>query len=144
MAVNLPGRMLAAYQVVQEGWQAGRVNPVVIFTDGENEDADGISHAELLAELGGLVDPEKPIQVIIGTEISQEELAAITEVTGGGVFVAEDPAKIGEIRWRRFPCAPFRVADTRRVRWSVCRPVRCRPGGQSRISRSTSAATTSA
>lgn len=101
--------LLAAYREVQKGWQAGRVNSVVIFTDGKNEDADGISHAQLLAELGEIADPEKPIQVIIigiGTEIGQKELMPITEVTGGGVFIAEDPAKIGEILLKAISLRP--------------------------------------
>ena len=35
--------MLAAYQAVQEDWEPGRVNSVVLFTDGKNEDANGLN-----------------------------------------------------------------------------------------------------
>ncbi|GGM19151.1 hypothetical protein GCM10012279_41850 [Micromonospora yangpuensis] len=92
--------LLAAYQTVQGGWEPGRVNSVVLFTDGKNEDADGISQAKLLAELKRLADPERPVQVVvigIGSEVSRTELESITKVTGGGAFVTEDPTKIGEI-----------------------------------------------
>lgn len=92
--------MLAAYQAVQDGWEPGRVNSVVMLTDGKNEDANGISHEKLLAELKRLADPKRPIQVVIigiGTGVSQDELEGITGVTGGGVFITEDPAKIGDI-----------------------------------------------
>ncbi|WP_434744097.1 substrate-binding domain-containing protein [Micromonospora sp. SH-82] len=92
--------MLAAYQRVQEGWEPGRVNSVVLFTDGRNEDADGISQEELLAELERIADPQRPVQVVvigIGTEVNRAELEAITKVTGGGAFVTEDPTGIGEI-----------------------------------------------
>ncbi|HEX6967215.1 MAG TPA: substrate-binding domain-containing protein [Micromonosporaceae bacterium] len=104
--------LLAAYQTVQKDWQAGRVNSVVIFTDGKNEDANGISHARLLEKLKELADPEKPIQVIvigIGTDLGQDELTAITEVTGGGVFIAEDPANIGDILLKAISLRPATV-----------------------------------
>lgn len=92
--------VLAAYRKVQDGWEPGRVNSVVLFTDGKNEDADGISQRELLAELTRLSDPERPVQVVfigIGGDVSRTELEAITKVTGGGVFVTEDPNGIGDI-----------------------------------------------
>lgn len=92
--------MLAAYRSVQEGWEAGRVNSIVMFTDGRNEDAKGISQQELLNKLKQLADPERPIQVVIigiGSDINRSELDAIVKVTGGGVFVTEDPTKIGDI-----------------------------------------------
>lgn len=101
--------LLAAYREVQDGWEAGRVNSVVMFTDGKNEDAHGISHEDLLAKLKEIADPEKPIQVIIigiGTDVGQAELAAITEVTGGGVFIAEDPANIGDILLKAISLRP--------------------------------------
>ncbi|WP_428963866.1 substrate-binding domain-containing protein [Micromonospora fluostatini] len=92
--------VLAAYRAVQEGWEPGRVNSVVLFTDGKNEDANGISQARLLSELKRIADPERPIQVVIigiGSEVSRTELESITKVTGGGAFVTEDPTRIGEI-----------------------------------------------
>ncbi|HEX5595927.1 MAG TPA: substrate-binding domain-containing protein [Micromonosporaceae bacterium] len=104
--------MLAAYQTVQEGWEPGKINAVVMLTDGKNEDDDGISHAKLLAELKRLADPKRPIQVIIigiGTGVSQSELEGITKVTGGGVFITEDPAKIGDIFLKAISLRPATV-----------------------------------
>ncbi|MGS2616979.1 substrate-binding domain-containing protein [Micromonospora sp. LZ34] len=92
--------MLAAYEEVQERWEPGRVNSIVLFTDGKNEDANGISQQKLLSELNKIKDAERPIQVVIigiGNEVSKAELESITKVTGGGAFVTEDPTKIGEI-----------------------------------------------
>jgi len=92
--------VLAGYNAVQENWEAGRVNSVVMLTDGKNDDNDGITQAKLLSELKRLADPERPVQVIIigiGGEVSRAELESVTDVTGGGVFVTEDPAKIGDI-----------------------------------------------
>ncbi|MDG4756332.1 substrate-binding domain-containing protein [Micromonospora sp. WMMD710] len=91
---------LAAYKAVQEDWQPGRVNSIVLFTDGENEDSNGISQGQLLAELKRVADPERPVQVImigIGEGVSKAELESITKVTGGDVFVTKDPNEIGSI-----------------------------------------------
>ncbi|MDT0529945.1 substrate-binding domain-containing protein [Micromonospora sp. DSM 115977] len=92
--------VLAAYQEVQDNWEPGRVNSIVLFTDGKNEDSDGITQQKLLAELNKLKDPERPVQVVIigiGSDVSKAELKSITDVTGGGAFVTEDPTKIGDI-----------------------------------------------
>jgi len=92
--------MLAAYKEVQDGWADGRVNSIVMFTDGENDDTNGIKEPALLAQLKDLADPNKPVQVIIlgiGDGVDEGQLKRITDVTGGGVFVTKDPTKIGDI-----------------------------------------------
>jgi hypothetical protein len=92
---------LAAYQNVQETWQAGRVNSVLLFTDGQNENRDGIDQKTLVRELKKLADPKRPVRMVIigiGPGVDRNELETITDATGsGGVFIAQDPAKIGEI-----------------------------------------------
>ncbi|QOC90616.1 substrate-binding domain-containing protein [Micromonospora craniellae] len=92
--------LLAAYKDVQRNWEPGKVNSIVLFTDGKNEDADGISQRQLIAELERIKDPEQPIQVIIvgiGTEVSKSELDTIAGAAGGGAFIAADPTKISDI-----------------------------------------------
>lgn len=93
--------ILGAYQEVKKDWDPGRVNSVVIMTDGDNDDpSGGVSHADLINKLKELADPKQPIQLIIigiGPTVNAAPLEQITKTTGGGVFVAEDPAKIGEI-----------------------------------------------
>jgi len=91
---------LAAYKAVQSGWDAGRVNSVVIMTDGKNDDPQGMSLDQLVDELKKTIDPNRPIQVIalgIGSDVSETELRRITDTTGGGTFIAQDPSKIGDI-----------------------------------------------
>jgi Ca-activated chloride channel family protein len=92
---------LAAYRDVQDGWQGGRVNSVIMFTDGKNENPDGITRSELVASLKKLRDPKRPVRMVIigiGDEVDRGELEAITDATdAGGVFIAPDPAKISEI-----------------------------------------------
>jgi Ca-activated chloride channel family protein len=91
---------LAAYKTVQDGWEPGKVNSIVLFTDGKNENAGGLNQQQLIAKLKAAADPDRPVQLIIiaiGKEVSRAELDAIVKVTGGGVFPSEDPAEIGTI-----------------------------------------------
>lgn len=99
-ATGLYDTLLAAYKNVQETWQGGRINSVILFTDGVNEDSDGISRAGLIDQLGKLKDDKRPVRVVIigiGSEVDRGELEAIAAPTGGGVFTVEDPARMGEI-----------------------------------------------
>jgi Ca-activated chloride channel homolog len=92
---------LAAYREVQSTWQGGRVNSVILFTDGRNDNKDGITRAQLVTALRKLRDPKRPVRMVIvgiGNEVDRTELQAIASATSsGGVFIAEDPAKISEI-----------------------------------------------
>jgi Uncharacterized protein containing a von Willebrand factor type A (vWA) domain len=101
--------VLAAYQEVQSGWDPAAVNSVVLLTDGQNDDPDGITLDQLIASLQELVDPQRPIQVIaigIGDDVSQVELERITSTTGGGTFIARDPSAIGPIFLRALSLRP--------------------------------------
>jgi Ca-activated chloride channel homolog len=92
--------VLAAYRAVQDGWDPGRVNSVVIMTDGRNEDRQGGTLDQLVAELRKTTDPARPVQVIalgIGDKVNRTELERITETTGGATFLAPDPSQIGKI-----------------------------------------------
>jgi hypothetical protein len=92
--------VLAAYQTVQDGWDPHAVNSVVLFTDGENDDAVSLTLDELIASLRALIDRRYPVQVIaigIGDDVNRSELERITNTTGGGTFVALQPADIGPI-----------------------------------------------
>jgi hypothetical protein len=93
--------LLAAYQNVQNSWQPGKINSVILFTDGENQNKEGISQGTLVSKLKALNDPKRPVRVVIvgiGNGVNRNELETIVKPTSaGGVFIAEDPAKIGEI-----------------------------------------------
>jgi Ca-activated chloride channel family protein len=92
---------LAAYEAVQKGWQPGRVNSVLLFTDGQNENPGGLTRDDLIAKLKKIKDPTRPVRMVIigiGNSVDRAELESITAATdAGGVFIAPDPAKIGEI-----------------------------------------------
>ncbi|MBN6037905.1 VWA domain-containing protein [Amycolatopsis sp. 195334CR] len=92
--------VLDAYRTARAEWEPGRLNLVVVMTDGRNEDSHSITRAELLTQLGGLVDPKRPIQLIgigVGPEIDVTELQEITAATGGQAFTTPDPGQINEV-----------------------------------------------
>jgi hypothetical protein len=92
--------LLAAYQTVQDGWDSSKVNSVVLMTDGMNDNPGGMTLDQLTTALQKIADPHKPVQIIvlgIGTEVPKAEMQKITQITGGGVFIATDPANIGQI-----------------------------------------------
>ncbi|WP_320067687.1 substrate-binding domain-containing protein [Micromonospora sp. RTGN7] len=98
--LGLYDTMLAAYREAQNGWSPGRLNAVVVFTAGGNDDDDGISQQKLLTELKRIVDFERPVPVVIigvGRDVSLADLEPITKVTGGGSFVTEDPTRSGDL-----------------------------------------------
>ncbi|MEV4147923.1 VWA domain-containing protein [Amycolatopsis sp. NPDC049691] len=88
------------YRTARREWEPGRLNLVIVLTDGRNEDAHSISRADALAELTNLQDPHRPIPLIgvgIGPDADKAELDQLTAVTGGQAFVAPDPAKITDV-----------------------------------------------
>jgi glycosyltransferase involved in cell wall biosynthesis len=92
--------VLAGYKALQTGWEPGMVNTLIVMTDGENDDANGLSQEQLLNELGKIKDAKKPVRVILiafGPDVAPDGLRPITNLTSGGVFAASDPAKISEV-----------------------------------------------
>lgn len=92
--------VLAAYRTARSEWQAGRLNLVIVLTDGRNEDPHGITREQLLAELAKLQDPKRPLPIIgigLGTDVDPGELRAITAATGGHTFVAPDATRISDV-----------------------------------------------
>ncbi|MGX6602278.1 substrate-binding domain-containing protein [Micromonosporaceae bacterium Da 78-11] len=92
---------LAAYKSVQDTWEPGKVNSVILFTDGKNENEGGLTRNQLVTELKKLNDPTRPVRMVIigiGTEVDSQELQDITDATpAGGVFISPDPAKMSDV-----------------------------------------------
>lgn len=111
---------LAAYRSARQNFEPGRINTVIVLTDGRNDDADSITREALLAELAKLQDPRRPIPIIgigIGPDIDVAELRAIAGATGGQGFTTPDPARIGEIFYTALSTL-------------LCQPPECRPPGR--------------
>ncbi|MGH3715130.1 MAG: substrate-binding domain-containing protein [Micromonosporaceae bacterium] len=90
----------AAYATMVANYDPEKANTVVVMTDGVNEDPDGLTEQQLRQKLEQLSDPAKPVHVVligIGPDVDRHQLESVTSATGGGVFVATDPSKIGEI-----------------------------------------------
>ncbi|MEV6877238.1 substrate-binding and VWA domain-containing protein [Amycolatopsis sp. NPDC051128] len=111
-ATGLYDSILAAYQNARQNWQLGRINVVVVLTDGRNEDGDSVGLPGLLAELGRLQDPRKPLPVIgigIGPDIDAGELRQVSAATGGESFTTPDPRKISDVFYQalsKLVCQP--------------------------------------
>ncbi|TCO58221.1 substrate-binding and VWA domain-containing protein [Actinocrispum wychmicini] len=91
---------LAAYQSARQNWEPGRINLVLILTDGQNADKKSITRDDLVGQLAKLQDPNRPLPIVfigIGPEVDKDELGAIVKPTGGQVFATADPNKINEI-----------------------------------------------
>ncbi|WP_199442716.1 substrate-binding and VWA domain-containing protein [Umezawaea beigongshangensis] len=117
-ATGLYDTTLAAYRQARSTWAAGRINIVVIMTDGRNEDSRSISQAALLEELGKLQDQRRPLPVVaigMGPDVDVRELERIAGATGGRAFTTADPAGVGDI---------FASA----LSTMLCQPPACRPG----------------
>jgi ABC-type molybdate transport system substrate-binding protein len=109
--------VLAAYQDARQNWEPGRINVVIVLTDGKNEDPNGISLDVLLSQLDKLQDPRRPLKVIgigIGPGVDPAELKKISETTGGQAFTTPDPTKIGDV---------FNAA----LATMLCQPPICKP-----------------
>ena len=110
--------MLAAYRDSTQNWEAGRVNTVVVMTDGQDDNDSDITRDQLRAELRKLQNPRRPLRLIgigIGPDVNAAELTAITKVTGGQAFVAPDPSKIGDVFYSALSLM-------------LCQPPTCQPG----------------
>ncbi|WP_430787678.1 substrate-binding domain-containing protein [Actinoplanes sp. G11-F43] len=103
---------LAAYRDGTRNWTPGRINMVLILTDGTDDNASGIGRAALLRELGGLVDRKRPLPILfigVGPEIDAAELNQIAKATGGRVALTEKPSGIRQIFYTalaEFSCLP--------------------------------------
>jgi Ca-activated chloride channel family protein len=99
-ATGLYDTAIAAYQESERHWQAGRINIVVLMTDGKNEDNNSPSLQQTLDTLRAAVKPDKPVQIVtiaFGPDADTSALQAISRVTGGRTFVSRDPRDIEKV-----------------------------------------------
>jgi hypothetical protein len=96
----IPNGALDKLQSARQNWEPGRINLVLILTDGRNQDKKSIDRATLVAELTKLQDPNRPLPIVfigIGPDVDTSELSAIAKPTGGQQFSTADPNKINDI-----------------------------------------------
>ena len=88
---------LAAFRAVKRSYAPGRLNLVVLLTDGINDDPDGgITKQELLTRLKAEQGDQKValITVAFGANADVPTLKQISQVTGGIAYVVRDPRDI--------------------------------------------------
>jgi hypothetical protein len=96
-ATGLYDTTLAAYKEARSTYVKGKLDALVILTDGSDQDENGISRSGLIAQLKELRDPERPVPVIaiaVGPDADRDEVAEIARITGGDGYEVSDPAEI--------------------------------------------------
>jgi Ca-activated chloride channel family protein len=99
-ATGLYDTAVAAYQDSEANYEAGRLNIVVLMTDGKNEKNGGLTFQQTLDRLKAAVNPDKPVQIVtiaFGADADIPALQAISRVTGGRTFVSRDPRDIEKV-----------------------------------------------
>jgi Ca-activated chloride channel homolog len=82
-----------AFHEMQQRWEPGSTNSVLLITDGINDLSGGLTLEELLDRLAGEQQPDKPVQVVsigMGPDTDADALAKIATATGGRSFVVSD------------------------------------------------------
>ena len=99
-ATGLYDTTLAAVQRVRESYDPAKVNSVLLITDGRNEDENGIDLDTLLAELGKMDDPTKPVPVIMigfGPDTDLAAMQRIAQATKGAAYSASRPEDLSTV-----------------------------------------------
>ncbi|HSJ45636.1 MAG TPA: hypothetical protein VK923_13230 [Euzebyales bacterium] len=97
---GLHDTILAGYEHMLDNFEPGKLNAVIFFTDGKNDDADGVSLGQLRRRLRDLVDPQRPvlfIGVAYGAEADFEVLNRVTNITGGKLYKLDQPEDIRDV-----------------------------------------------
>ncbi|MDX6742848.1 substrate-binding and VWA domain-containing protein [Actinocorallia sp. A-T 12471] len=95
--------VLGSYRYMKKTHQPGRINSIVLFTDGLGNDDPhgGITLPQLLKTLKQEVDERKPVQIImISIGSGKEQLKImndITRITGGDAYIPKNAKEIQKI-----------------------------------------------
>jgi Ca-activated chloride channel family protein len=85
----------AAFHEMQQRWEPGSTNSVLLITDGINDLNGGLTLDNLVSRLTQEQHPDKPVQVVcigMGPDTDANALSRIAGVTGGRSFVVNDSA----------------------------------------------------
>ena len=95
----LNSTVMSAYQQAQANWDPERVNMVLIFTDGRDEDAPGtLDLPTLLTQIQATADPNRPVALVM-FGYGEADTAAMTQIVTangehGGVYPIADSRQI--------------------------------------------------
>jgi Ca-activated chloride channel family protein len=91
---------LAAYEQMTRSYTPGRLNEVVLLTDGKNDDPGSITQQALLTKLREEYDPAKPVRLItiaFGTQADTDALRQISAATHARSYESRDPNAILDV-----------------------------------------------
>jgi Ca-activated chloride channel family protein len=92
---------LAAYQFLKEHYVPDRLNLVVLFTDGKNDDpGGGIGLAQLVQKLREGQRDDRKVRILTfayGPDADASALKQISEATGGKLFLSPNPTDIERV-----------------------------------------------
>jgi Ca-activated chloride channel family protein len=92
---------LAAYQYVKKNYVPERLNLVVLFTDGRNDDpGGGLTLSRLLERLREGQRDDRKVRILTfgyGADADLAVLRQISQATGGALFASPDPADIERV-----------------------------------------------
>jgi len=101
----LYGTLLAAYKQMVATYQPQYVNDIIVLTAGVENDPGDISAATLLRKLRAMVNPGRPVEilmVVFGVPKDLGDLEQIAKVTNGKVWPITSAAQIPRIFYRAF------------------------------------------
>jgi hypothetical protein len=101
----LYGTLLAAYKQMAATYLPQRVNDIIVLTAGVENDPSDISAATLLRDLRAMVNPSRPVEilmVVFGVPKDLGELQQIAKVTDGRVWPITSAAQIPHVFYRAF------------------------------------------
>jgi Ca-activated chloride channel homolog len=92
---------LAAFRNASQNYGFGRLNAILIFTDGRNEDdPGGIGLSSLLGEIRGEFEDSQPVRILTfayGQDADNLALARISHATGGQAYRAVRPEQVAPL-----------------------------------------------
>ncbi len=91
---------LAAIRTLQDSYDPGAENAVILLTDGKNDDPHSLSLRQLLDAIRRERDPARPVSVIavgMGPDADANALSAIAGATGGRSYIARNPSDITHV-----------------------------------------------
>jgi hypothetical protein len=101
----LYGTLLAAYKQMVDNYQPQYVNDIIVLTAGVENDRSDISAATLLHNLKTLVNPRRPVEilmVVFGVPKDLGDLQRVAKLTNGKVWPVTSAAQIPQIFYRAF------------------------------------------
>ena len=91
---------LAAFRSASDSYAYGRLNAVLVITDGQNDDPGSISLTGLLDGLRREYDGVRPVRIITiayGADADVSVLGRIADVTGGATYRTVDAGDVGPL-----------------------------------------------